>query len=723
MPKQITTYPISPFNRPSPIFTNPTSTSPIYINPPPPQMPSINIMNILPYNNDSFGRKADLGNLGENNPEKDQNLDKTIGVVGKNSLDLDNFTDQVLAAVEEFDKSNRNAYDYDRGRKNQEMIELSRHLIPEKPQKLYEEKELFLREFEERVAQEKDQLSQDIDQFLKDIIILMEKIKGDLNSKIDNYRRGLLDDYEDYCSTVEGFLKKATRKIIQSKTMKDYREMDNLVRNRDPLVKEIEAFREKKHAVGKIEEVFTQVNEDYLNSGIDQDYSRICYALNENPQVYKRDGVDQVFGGHINNIVAGLVNEPSFKDDFIIRDYEEKRPFINPVSQDDTQGSPNDQHIPEYEKSPQNKIQERDLTPYHIQQDAPAEAQKQPTDSFFQQSNITHPSPVTQRLKSVPQNIQSIRTLSKPSKEVSRFMDESSLPQLDNSIQSIEGIDNSALTIDDKRLTPTSRPKAIIPDSKDEIILKFNLKNPKIKKIKTLPLDFLNGSISCIQALDIRHLALGFLSGEVFIFDTLKFKEGDIEDGKLEFIRKKFTLGSTVNVIKSRKAKDNSAGLSSVNRLYCGFASPDNRIAVVDFNEANHSICLLDGHSDQITDILAYDDYTIISSSADGCLAIWNLREISDKDLTRPAKILRCHSNSQINSICLFTNKKMMLSAGEDCRIVIYELGGADLFSKIGELKDYYPIRRVSSLYKNSSFALAVSSDCLIKVWNIKKKE
>ena len=39
------------------------------------------------------------------------------------------------------------------------------------------------------------------------------------------------------------------------------------------------------------------------------------------------------------------------------------------------------------------------------------------------------------------------------------------------------------------------------------------------------------------------------------------------------------------------------------------------------------------------------------------------------------------------------------------------------------ELKDYFSIEKISSFHNNTNFAVACTSDGMIKVWNINRKE
>lgn len=106
----------------------------------------------------------------------------------------------------------------------------------------------------------------------------------------------------------------------------------------------------------------------------------------------------------------------------------------------------------------------------------------------------------------------------------------------------------------------------------------------------------------------------------------------------------------------------------------------------------------------------------IISCSDDGSVSLWNIE--SGENL----HYLKCHS-AAVNSICLMNSKRTLLSGGKDNKIIVYDLDQTGVFQKKAELKDYYSVEKISSFHNNTNFAVACTSDGMIKVWNINKKE
>jgi WD40 repeat protein len=68
-------------------------------------------------------------------------------------------------------------------------------------------------------------------------------------------------------------------------------------------------------------------------------------------------------------------------------------------------------------------------------------------------------------------------------------------------------------------------------------------------------------------------------------------------------------------------------------------------------------------------------------------------------------------------------SKRTLLSGGADSKIIVYDVDQNGIFSKKAELKDYFSIEKISSFHNNTNFAVASTSDGMIKVWNINRKE
>lgn len=80
----------------------------------------------------------------------------------------------------------------------------------------------------------------------------------------------------------------------------------------------------------------------------------------------------------------------------------------------------------------------------------------------------------------------------------------------------------------------------------------------------------------------------------------------------------------------------------------------------------------------------------------------------------------------RVNSVCLMSNGKTLLSAGQDGRIVVYECRfGVDFedLSVKNEMREKFEISMVSSFYNNSTFALVGTVDGVLRIWHIGRGE
>jgi hypothetical protein len=61
-----------------------------------------------------------------------------------------------------------------------------------------------------------------VDNFLKELILNMEKVKELINSKVSIYHSNLVNYYQQYRQRVEGFLKQSIESVMVSETMQNY---------------------------------------------------------------------------------------------------------------------------------------------------------------------------------------------------------------------------------------------------------------------------------------------------------------------------------------------------------------------------------------------------------------------------------------------------------------------------------------------------------------------
>lgn len=104
-----------------------------------------------------------------------------------------------------------------------------------------------------------------------------------------------------------------------------------------------------------------------------------------------------------------------------------------------------------------------------------------------------------------------------------------------------------------------------------------------------------------------------------------------------------------------------------------------------------------------------------MSCSDDCSVKLWSLSEGC-------LKSIESHQGP-VNSVCLMSNGKTLLSGGSDCVLMVYEISENGDMSLKDQMCEVKPINLVSSFYNNSSFALVATVDGIIKIWNIHERK
>lgn len=110
----------------------------------------------------------------------------------------------------------------------------------------------------------------------------------------------------------------------------------------------------------------------------------------------------------------------------------------------------------------------------------------------------------------------------------------------------------------------------------------------------------------------------------------------------------------------------------------------------------------------------------VFSCSDDCSVKLWSLN----------GEILKSFGNihrEKVNSVCLMSNGKTLLSGGRDGVLVCYEIGfgglGYEDLGVRGEMRGGCEICMVSSFYNNSTFALVGGVDGALRIWHIGQRQ
>lgn len=554
-----------------------------------------------------------------------------------------NFQEVLFETIEEFDQKRKMYGD------NSDLKSIGKLLLPLDVFLLYSEQSEISQEFSEKIKREKAIVDGDIDNFLKEIILMMEKVKEKLHHKIDFYHQGFYDYYGSFMKRVDEFLKGSINMITGSESMQNYQDMRKSLNENDPLSKEIGIFRKKKEQATQIEKLFRNVKENYRGTKLGEMTKVIDSILSQEVTTYNKPNGEVFFKNHQADFGAKVMNDRKLSDETLIKSFK-------------------------------------------VELGRETERPKAPVQNIHR---LRDPSPISKPKKKEGHRVHFMD--GSEADEVSLRRKLPSKPKHQAPTQNIP--------------VPKGHPsEAQVSPNNSEIILKYNPKSPSVQKLKDFKLPLHSSKITCIEALDSRVLALGQKDGTLMLLDLEK--NPDVEN----FVIKKLNLKDQINCILPPVERQSSNLAPPLTELYC--AMSNSTIAVLNFsNGGNATVSRLSGHTGGVNKIIHYTPNLLFSCSDDGCVGLWDMKT------HRALALTRIHS-SKVNSICLMNSKKILLSAGQDCKIGVFQIDKeTGKISMITELKDYYPIKYINSFHNNTNFAVAASDDGMIKVWNIDRKE
>jgi COMPASS component SWD3 len=121
------------------------------------------------------------------------------------------------------------------------------------------------------------------------------------------------------------------------------------------------------------------------------------------------------------------------------------------------------------------------------------------------------------------------------------------------------------------------------------------------------------------------------------------------------------------------------------------------------------------GHTAPIKDLLFIPSIeSVASCSEDSTVKLWSLK-------SGLLKSIDAHK-AAVNTICLMSNGKTLLSGSSDHTLGIFEVFETSDMVLKGVCQENNPVTLVSSFYNNSSFALVGLIDGNMKIWNIEER-
>lgn len=122
----------------------------------------------------------------------------------------------------------------------------------------------------EKIEEEKQKVTDNIDGILKQIIIVMDSVKDHVISKIDSYHKNVLSLRDFLFNQIEGFLQDTIRLVLKSETMEHFEKINGSHASNefDPLNNELDNIRIQKEYAEGTERLFKNIRDIYKNAKV-----------------------------------------------------------------------------------------------------------------------------------------------------------------------------------------------------------------------------------------------------------------------------------------------------------------------------------------------------------------------------------------------------------------------------------------------------------------------
>ena len=607
-----------------------------------------------------------------------------------NGLDNSQFDDVLFSTIEDFERQQRINLERQNqifGASRDIYSDIATLLLPKKVDKWYKEKNQVMADFDQIVLKNQARVSEDIDQFLKDMILVMEEVKNVIFQQIQGFSLSFKDRFKTFDNKIEDFLRTSIQLITSSEPMQHYQTRISNLKSQseiDPISKEIGIFRNKRDKAIQIEQLFTKIKRKFDKSGVQELRASLEETVNLAANgVYLTPKADQFYKDHAQGFTESILGDQRLESGSLVR------AMIVPVY-DSEIGLPQSQRHPE--------------TPLE-----PKKATHSPS---------TPTNPKSQNQPKPKRTIQELQ-----GGGISKHQ------RVHHNNPHPEGYP--------KNLGPISRPllpgkpsKAQISLNNREVILKTNPTRPKLTKIKSISLPNQSQTprtsqlthppgVTTMRAIDTRNLAIAFQNGIVEIYDIQE---------KQSTPKRRYQLSSAVLCIEPDPVPLQTGQLhpgSTTQFLYCGLDSKTSSIACINLSDYKQRISYIKTSHGATTDLVHLSRSRLYSSTERGVISLWDLQLVGLEGVDHPIfQDMDAHGvDCRINSICLMDNRSLFLSAGDDCRIVVFDVFPNGVLSRRHELKDYYAAQVIDGFVDNKNFVLAVGRDGLIKIWNVRQKK
>lgn len=530
-------------------------------------------------------------------------------------------------------------------------------------------------DFQEKVKNSKTRLNETVDDFLKSLIDLMEKVKIKLEKRISLYNENFEEFYDQFITHVEDFLIQSIKFIKKSSNVEEiqkiYSENGGIIdqvleRENEPLSSEVDMIKKKRkhgreleHLLLKIQQVYENFNLKSMRDTLDMKLSNKNIPLNS-------DVLKLILDNANVDITNMMMVEGRFENEGII---------------------PKFSNIDEYEKlrkNIQNKLEEIGIGIGDNDEIIGVKHKnlKPRIGDYIKGGKLEEK--LTEERSKLKNRIKNLKKMSTPLKKLQK--------EKKNIINGIPSL-------------------ARISDNKLEINLHFDPIKSKIQSKKVIHIAE-KEEITSIRALDSRNLVIGAKSGILRIVDLI---DND------HCLKRSVNLNTQINYILphpfnnlalliglgSNNTKDDAGYLREI------YLDDEKKAIFFKFEGSDSPVFAM-----SIGPKIKNDKQTILFS---GCL---NGEVIVNSVAERQIISSFSLHNGKINDISFINSLNLLLTGGNDAIFNVFRFNKENLsLSHLINSKENSEITKIKTFDKDESICAICLNSGLIKLWNLQEKQ
>jgi hypothetical protein len=570
------------------------------------------------------------------------------------------------------------------------------------------ERNLISADFANKIVEQKNDLKEEIDVFLKSVISLMEQIRGRLDRKIELFHSSFEGFYNDYVKTVEIALRKSNE-ILQksaidpvSGTQSEFWQGDSLASgySKIPLKPEVEFLKKNREETKAIEKTFKTIQDLMAGYGLAKMRDTLDQKLSDPNLPYNSKFLKMKLNTIHSNLTQKLMSSDELEGEQIVSKFKKPQTtgITSKINASDI--------LSNLESGRQETLEEEKESAYEASkrsiQDALMKRSPRP-DSTNQKLVINISSPIDSKNPKKQKSSSKYQRKPKRSKKRSAKISARTGKTPKNHSKSRKAAFLSPSPIPSSQKATPSILKGLpslakISEDRLEINIHFDPINSSFKNKKNYSLNGI-GTVNCVSALDSRNIIIGGSKGVVSIVD--------LQDHH-NYIKRSVNLGQPITALVAfgHSKKQAVIGLGS--------NKGPKALVILDYSkDCSSEIFNFSKIKGCITDIAFIDQRTFFTSSTKGVIQMWKVNQ------KMPIIDIRIH-DSKISSIDFMKLSGFLLTGGDDCRFNLFKLEKEkEELASVRVYKENGPISLVKGFRRNTSHALTGMEDGSIKLWDL----